>query len=181
MERWALLPDSVTKQQNVGGAHGSKGPWLALRAVDTDVDAFLVVIGDHFAFARDRVRPLPDFPYADRGGCGNLADAALECGDRKALLALLSLEGSYGHVGGGGGGGGSEGGNSPIPWEIECSTWPWREGCRLVEGAHTVWDKDGRLAAVEWDRVQWEVLENSFGRREVDRMFLGRDRSRARL
>ena len=61
------------------------------------------------------------------------------------------------------------------------TSWPWREGCRLVEGAHTVWDKDGRLAAVEWDGVQWEVLENSFGRREVDRMFLGRDRSRARL
>ena len=148
--------------------HGSKGPWLALRAVDSDVDAFLVVIGDHFAFARDRLKPLPDFSYADKGGCGNLADAALERGDRDALLALLSMEGSYGHVGAG----------TTSPWEIECSTWPWREGCQLIDGAHTEWDA-GRLVSVKWDNLLWEVLENSFGRHEVDWMFS--ERSRAKL
>ena len=182
MERWALLPDSrpssTTKKGEFRSQHGSKGPWLALRAIDTDVDAFLVVVGDHFAFARDRVRSLPDFSYAKKGGCGSLADAALQRGDREALLALISLEGSYGHVSGEDKTKGCE--SLPL-WEIECSTWPWREGCRLVEGAHTVWDSHSRLAAVEWDGVQWEVLENSFGRREVDWMFLGRDRNRARL
>lgn len=56
------------------------------------------LLGDHFAFARDRCHPLPAFKDAKKGGCTNLADLAWEQGDRAALVQLLDLEGSYGRV-----------------------------------------------------------------------------------
>ena len=158
MERWALLPE--IRSNGNGRQFGSKGPWLALRALDTDIDAFLVVVGDHFAFARDRLQLLPDFEYSEKGGCSNLADDALQRGDRNALASLISMEGSYGHLHAVRG----------RKWTIKCSTWPWREGHQLIETASTVWH-NSVLKQVCWDGAQWEVLENTFSRQDIENMF----------
>jgi len=170
-ERWALLPcDGVSPTSADDGLSCSRGPCLALRrcaGVDSDRDAFLVVIGDHFAYARDRTHPLPTFPGATAGGCANLAEAAYQTGDRAALLALLDLEGSYGRVTG-----------AARAWEIVQSTQPWRRGqslfvageCRPVFQPNAATGKN-ELSLVEWGGASWEVLECNFTPAEVVALF----------
>ena len=91
------MPPAAVGSAPLGGHGDSQGPCLALRRVageDADRDAFLVVVGCHFSYARDRAHPLPDFPTAKGGGCANLVDAAYAAGDRAKMLALVDLEGT---------------------------------------------------------------------------------------
>eukprot|EP00911_Craspedida_sp_UC1_P002794 UC1_evm1s2045 len=148
---------AATVAAAAAAAAAAQGPCLALRRIagaDVDRDAFLVVVGDHFAYARDRAHPMPSFSYAERGGCAALAQAAHAQGDRQALLALLDLEGSYGRISTG--------------WRIEKSTHPWRQGQQLIESGQVQLvpkTSAGAAAAttpishIEWADASWEVLE----------------------
>lgn len=145
MERWQRLPCS-------------DGPFLALRRLaPSKSDAILCVAGEHFGFALDRPHPLPEYPEAKGGGCGNLADAAWKAGDRGRLEHLLQLQGSYGLVRGGSRG-----------WRILKSTWPWLEGSSLLDGKDAAVEVHCREndvpVQVLWRGETWEVLECSFDR-----------------
>ena len=156
MERWARLGSEVGE-----GLDQSGGPCLALRRIaglDADRDALFVVIGDHFALARDRTHPLPSFAEATKGGCANLADLAWSQGDRASLVQLLDLEGSYGRV--------SDG------WLISHSTLPWKRGTRMFAGGDAVpVFEGGKLQAVRFLGAEWEVLECDMDAPAVARMF----------
>ena len=149
MERW----------KNLSGPGLRDGPYLVLRRVprsDQEPDAFLVVVGNHFAYCRDRVGPLASCSYANRGGCASLADAAYTADDRNALIQLVNLEGSYGRV---------------DSWIIEHSTIPWREGARLISAGEVSISKSeiadrpqNCRATVFWGaHDKWEILENTIG------------------
>jgi isopenicillin N synthase-like dioxygenase len=90
-------------------------------------EVYLIQHGGHFAYARDRARPLP------RGG--DLS--ALLCDTNAAeAQALIDCEISFGTVT-------SEG------WRIDRSTLPWREGALLVEPQAAI--VGGRLAVADVD------------------------------
>jgi hypothetical protein len=76
-------------------------------------DAIIIVIGDLFMFARSRQQPLP---HAE-----SLRDLAISARSSRALLhAYLDCEIAWGKVSG------------AIPWTIERSTLPFREGHQLA-------------------------------------------------
>ncbi len=158
---------------------------------DGDRDAILCVVGDWFAYARDRRYPLPDFPDAAGGGCANLADAAWAKGDIACLRELVDLEGSVGRVrydcsSSSSGGGGDGGGQPQAPWTIEMSTLPWREGVPLLRAGECElqFENSGerdqgsgggkeniRLASMRWGEDVWEVLECSMDSSSLRSLF----------
>lgn len=104
-EIWERLPDSL-------GMH------YAFRFEETNLErspaqpqtGILVVTGDYFIFARDRVSALPTSATLDR----ILSEATP---DQLNLYELMDFEISFGRVAKGN-----------IPWEIQLSTLPFREG-----------------------------------------------------
>lgn len=91
------------------------------------LDRVLIVVGDWFYFARNRATALPAAASFD-------ALIAAKAPTRAQLIAWLDCELSAGRVSGG-----------VVPWEIQTSTLPWREGRHLafvdalsVDSAHRV-------------------------------------------
>jgi hypothetical protein len=83
------------------------GRYLGIEVTRGDrVHQLLAVVGDHFAYARNRPRDLPPGE--------SLSTIATT---RAQMIELLDCELSYGHVRGG-----------RVPWEVRFSTLPWREG-----------------------------------------------------
>ena len=76
----------------------------------------LVVVGDQFVYVRNRARDLPLSPSFD-------ALFKATNATREQIIEYLDCEFSAGRVRGG-----------SVPWEIEQSTLPWREGRRLDFG-----------------------------------------------
>lgn len=107
-EIWEQLPDS-------------QGASFALRFVETNTAhgpdkpqaGILVVSGDYFIFTRDRADALPQ---------ASSLDALLTGKDftRQQLIELLDFEISFGRIA-----------HGNIPWEIQLSTLPFREGHAL--------------------------------------------------
>lgn len=93
------------------------------------VHQILSVAGDHFIYARNRAF---DLPMAN-----NLADLIKkEKYTRKQILAVLDLEVSHGFVLGG-----------RVPWEVQFSTLPFKEGKPVEIAADIVVDpKTGQLS-----------------------------------
>jgi len=88
------------------------GRYLGVEVLrDERVVELYAVVGDHFVYARDRDRELPDAESLAELGAG---------ASREELIALLDCELSYGRVRG-----------ARVPWQIELSTLPWREGAVL--------------------------------------------------
>jgi len=106
-------------------------------------DAIIIVIADRFMFARSRPRPLP---HAE-----SLGDLAISARNNRALLhAYLDCEIAWGKVSG------------AIPWTIERSTLPFREGRQLVsaefrQAAHTPDVLIGGPAA----ESTWRIISSS--------------------
>jgi hypothetical protein len=91
------------------------------------LDRMLVVTGDHFLYARNRASDLP--------AARSLTDLAATA-SREQLLAYLDCELSHGTVRGG-----------SVPWQIERSTLPWREGAHLELVDSLTVDAAGALTA----------------------------------
>jgi hypothetical protein len=174
-----------------GGRHASsQGPSASsscsssLRSSSGECDAYLLVAGDHFAYAQGRpaasalpvVRPGIGGHPADRGRVEPLVKAALHAGERQTLLNICHMVAHYGCVSGGpiaceetrrlsgvGAAHGSEQEQEPR-WRVLLSSRPWCEGASLqpfVRGL--VWSgaQDGGLPSVvvAADGREWEVFE----------------------
>ena len=103
-------------------------PRLIVAPTHTQV---LLVVGDHFSFARGRVPGLLSGPALaaarEAGSLVAAVDAALQAGGgpegRAAAEALLSLQGGHGHIADGAAG--VSGGGA---WVVDAATHPWQEG-----------------------------------------------------
>jgi len=155
-ERWQRYPDG-------------KGPYLALRRVLTsttpnEVETFLIIVGNHFGYARDRQHPLPEFE-SKAGGCGNLVDSAFERGERDKMEHLLELEGTYGHI---------RNPKGEISWNIHKSTHPWREGKPFMEAGSAIFpSENGKVPeSIFLFGEKFEVFECNFSALELRELFM---------
>jgi hypothetical protein len=118
------------------------GKFLTVRVMRAGrLDRMLVVAGDHFLYARNRAS---DLPAAD-----SLTALAAQA-SREQLLAYLDCELSYGTVHGG-----------SVPWQIEHSTLPWREGTHLAFVDDLTVDSAGALAARAAAGETWTIPTNT--------------------
>ena len=114
----------------------------------------LVVVGDQFAYARNRAAELPRAASFD---------ALIESthATRKQIVEYLDCELSVGRVRGG-----------SAPWEIEQSTLPWREGRRLdFIDEITTPDEGAKLLPRKVSDEQWTVPVNTLSPRELKTLF----------
>lgn len=118
------------------------GKFLAVRVMRAGrLDRMLVVAGDHFLYARDRASDLP--------AAKSLTELAATA-SREQLLAYLDCELSHGLVRGG-----------TMPWQIEHSTLPWREGKPLELALALTLDPSGALVARGADGEAWTIPINT--------------------
>jgi len=88
------------------------GKYLGIKVtVNGRVEKVLSVVGDHFAYGRNRAKDLP---------AKNLTDLMAAKPSRDEIIQMIDCEFSYGLVRGG-----------RMPWEIRFSSIPWREGKAL--------------------------------------------------
>jgi hypothetical protein len=134
---------------------GSDGRFLALRLERAKrVERVLVISGDRFVYARNRAR---DLPIAE----SLVALIASSKATRPDIIAYLDCELSVGRVRGG-----------AIPWEIQHSTLPWREGRHLgladsiAVSNRTVTSRGGDDAG-----KGWTVSLNTFAKGELESIF----------
>jgi len=119
----------------------------------------LVVVGDQFVYARNRATELPRAVSFD---------ALIESthATREQIVEYLDCELSAGRVRGG-----------SVPWEIEQSTLPWREGRHLdfIDEIATPDGGAGLLPRKIGDE-QWTIPVNTLSRRELKGLFGGEGR-----
>lgn len=108
-------------------------------------DAILIVLNDHFLFARARPMPLP---LMATGGMPALLEGVK--GDKMEIARILDCELSMGRIGG-----------TSSTWKIDLSTFPWREGQRLFpRGKLSL--LDGQVCqATEAGNRFWTIEETS--------------------
>ena len=96
MERWARVGDD-----SMGKKHfAARRRRILHHTARKDYrDGVLVIMGDHFTLAIDRLQSLPSFEGCE--GCSggpSLVDYAASVGDRASIEAYLDLQGSYGRI-----------------------------------------------------------------------------------
>jgi hypothetical protein len=138
IESWRYLTDG-------------KGRFLVIRVEHSGrLLRTLVVVGNQFVYVRNRAKDLPTAPSFD---------ALIEATNatREQVVEYLDCEFSVGRVRGG-----------SVPWEIEQSTLPWREGRRLdfVEQM-SVSDGGAGLVPRAVGDDQWTVPVNTLSPREI--------------
>jgi hypothetical protein len=117
------------------------GKYLGIKVVNgTRTERMLVVIGDHFVYARNRARDLP-------AAASLTALVAETQATRAQIIEILDCELSYGTVRSG-----------RVPWEIRYSTLPWREGVPLDFVREITLDAAGAPVP----RPGWTVPVNTF-------------------
>jgi hypothetical protein len=134
-----------------------KGRFLVIRVEHSGrLPRTLVVVGNQFVYVRNRAKDLPIAPSFD-------ALIKTTNATRDQIVEYLDCEFSVGQVRGG-----------SVPWEIEQSTLPWREGQRL-EFIEQVSTDDGRPVLVprEVSEDQWTVPVNTLRPREIKALFGG--------
>ncbi len=118
VEHWRTLSDGDRRFVSVRVTRGTR------------LERVLLVAGDYFYFARNRTRDLP-------AGVSLDSLIATMRPSRATLVEWLDCELSVGRVRGG-----------RVPWEVEHSTLPWREGHRLEFAQRVVADSvTGTLVA----------------------------------
>jgi hypothetical protein len=117
----------------------------------------LVVVGNQFVYVRNRAMDLPAAESFDA-----LIDSTKA--GRPQIEEYLDCEFSWGQVSGG-----------SIPWQIEQSTLPWREGHHLdfVENISSTEGRNGLAPRVAGDDV-WTVPVNTLIAREIGELFGGK-------
>jgi hypothetical protein len=132
-----------------------KGRFLVVRVEHSGrLSRTLVVVGDQFIYVRNRAKDLPSAASFDA-----LIEATHP--SREQLVAYLDCEFSVGRVRGG-----------RVPWEIEQSTLPWREG-RHLEFVEQVSTRAGGSGLVPREAGQdvWTVPVNTLSPREIRERF----------
>ena len=129
--------------------------FLALRVERNGrLDRVLIVVGDWFYFARNRAT---DLPIADSFD----ALIAAKSPTRAQLVAWLDCELSAGRVSGG-----------TVPWEIQESTLPWREGRHLdFVDALTVDQARGVVFPAAAAGERWSVTQQLMTPTELSALF----------
>jgi hypothetical protein len=144
--------------ENWSSLSNGDGRYLAVRVTKGDqraprLDRLLVVVGDHFAYARNRPTDLPTG--------GTLADLISKGHPgRETVLGYLDCELSYGSIRGG-----------RVPWEIVNSTLPWREGVALEFAELVRVDAEGNLSARGGVGETWTFPVNTLRARDLHSIF----------
>ena len=146
------MDGSYTESWRRTGA--ADGPFLAIRVQqEIRVDRVLLVAGDQFLYVRNRSAALPT-----GRSLAQLIDATP---DRATKVQYLDCEFSFGRTRGG-----------SVPWEIQRSTLPWRQGKHLdfVDGITL---SQGRLrpAAGTQLRGEWAVPVNTLSPEQLRSLF----------
>lgn len=134
---------------------GAKGKYLVIRVEHSGrLLRSLVVVGDRFVYVRNRAKNLPIAPSLE---------ALIEStkATREQIVGYLDCEFSVGRVRGG-----------PMPWQIQQSTLPWREGHPLdfVEQM-SVRDGGATLVPRAVDDDQWSVPVNTLSPDDLKALF----------
>jgi hypothetical protein len=132
-----------------------KGRFLVVRVEHSGrLSRALVVVGNQFVYARNRANELPEAASFDA-----LIEATHP--SRAQLEAYLDCEFSAGRVRGG-----------QVPWEIEQSTLPWREG-RHLEFVERISSSDAGFGLVPHEAGEgvWTVPVNTLSSQETNGLF----------
>jgi hypothetical protein len=114
----------------------------------------LLVVGDYFLYGRNRARDLSNAPSLD-----SLIRATNAT--REQIIAYLDCEFSSGRVRGG-----------RIPWEVQASTIPWREGGGLAFANTVTVQADSSDLHVQVDRDErWLVPVNTLTKAALAALF----------
>ena len=134
---------------------GGDGNCLGLKITRAGrVERMLIVVGDHFVYARNRTRDLPDAP--------SLTElVATTHATRAQIIEMLDCELSYGLVRSG-----------RVAWEVRLSTLPWREG-RVLEFASEVVIGHAVIPRPRAPRIgeAWTVPVNTMTQEDLTAMF----------
>ncbi|MGO9059136.1 MAG: hypothetical protein ACLQU2_17370 [Candidatus Binataceae bacterium] len=165
MGRLQRIPPDRMHEHGLDGSYieswrlltGGNGRFLVIRVEHSGrLLRTLVVVGDEFAYVRNRAKDLP---------MARSFDALIEATNatREQIVEYLDCEFSVGRVRGG-----------SVPWEIEQSTLPWREGRRLdfVEQM-SISDGAASLVPREVGEDQWTVPVNTLSPGEIKALFGG--------
>jgi hypothetical protein len=135
----------------------ANGRYLVIRAEHSGrLLRTLVVVGNQFIYVRNRVKDLPIAPSLK-----SLIESTKA--SREEIVEYLDCEFSVGRVRGG-----------PVPWEIQRSTLPWREGHHLdFIDLISVRDGGAGLAPRAAGDDQWLVPMNTFSPRDIKALFGG--------
>jgi hypothetical protein len=139
----------------------AKGKYLVIRMEHSGrLLGTLVVVGNRFVYVRNRVKDLPIAPSLE---------ALIETtkATREEIVDYLDCEFSVGRVRGG-----------SVPWEIQQSTLPWREGHHL-DFVEELSVRDGGAALVPRavGDDQWSVPVNTMNSRDIKALFAGYSKS----
>ncbi|NJN85861.1 MAG: hypothetical protein HC881_05520 [Leptolyngbyaceae cyanobacterium SL_7_1] len=129
------------------------GDFTALVLVEPDLppashwSASLVIAGDYFVYSQNRSVSLPS--------AESLAACLMHSTDFQEQQAYLSCEISFGRCQTGG-----------VPWEIQRSTVPWREGSALWSPSawRVDWENRQILQTVQQEQRVWQIREWGTGR-----------------
>jgi hypothetical protein len=133
----------------------SAGRFLVMReAREGHVRRMLLVGGDHFLYVRNREHDLPMAESLD-------SLISRQKATRAQIVGYVDCEFSAGRVQRG-----------RVPWEIQQSTLPWREGRHLELVDSVAISKDGIApGSPAGSSDVWTVPVNTFGKRELEAMF----------
>jgi len=132
-----------------------KGCFLVVRVEHSGrLSRTLVVVGDQFIYVRNRAKDLPSAASFEA-----LIEATHP--SREQLMEYLDCEFSVGRVRG-----------ERVPWEIEQSTLPWREGRHLdfIEQL-SISNRGSGLAPREAGEDVWTVPVNTISPSEIGTLF----------
>jgi hypothetical protein len=133
------------------------GKFLALRVERAGrLDRLLLVSGDHFFYVRNRRADLPHAESLD-------SLIATTRATRAQIIELLDCEFSAGRVRSG-----------AIPWEVQRSTLPWREGKRLDFVDEVIASDAGHPLASAPSADRWSMPVNTFSHAERIALFQSR-------
>jgi len=124
---------------------------------DGRLERVLLVAGDHFLFVRNRAHDLP---------AAKSLDSLISSREvtRSQMVDYLDCDFSTGLVRGG-----------SVPWEIQHSTLPWREGSQLeIADSLSFANGASQPVATGTTRTQWLMQVNTFTPAELQRMFAAR-------
>ncbi len=114
----------------------------------------LLIVGDHFLYVRNRSADLPAAPSLD-----SLIKATHAT--REQIIAYLDCEFSTGRVRGG-----------SVPWEVQASTLPWRQGRPLGFVSRLQLSPDSAHLSGRGERMeQWSVSINTLPKAQLAGLF----------
>ena len=158
-----ILPDGMN-EHGLDGSYteswrrlsAGEGQFLVVRVEHAGrLERTLIVVGNQFIFVRNRAKDLPTAPSFDV-----LFETTKAT--REQIVEYLDCEFSVGRIRGG-----------SVPWEIQESTLPWREGHHLdFVNQLSVRDGGAGLMPRAASNDQWMVPVNTLSRREMEALFV---------